>query len=99
MGHEILVGLEVYNKLEYWKYRETMSPILLTYGGKFGYDFEVSKTLVPESDNKINRVFTINFPTIEKLDSFFLDQKYISVKMKYFDNSVKSSTIIASYET
>lgn len=98
MSHEILVGLDVHNNFEYDKYRELMVPIMSIYDGKFAYDFEVSKTLLSESENTINRIFTITFPDSEKLDAFFSNEEYILIKSKYFNNSVKSTTIIARYD-
>jgi len=94
---EMLVGLNVTNNSMYQEYRNGMIPILTTYGGSFGYDFMVSEILISETDNKINRVFTIRFPSKEKMDAFFLDIDYIRVKEKYFKNSVENTTIISSY--
>ena len=98
MSYEILVGLDIINEEVYQKYRNAMIPILLFYGGYFVYDFKVAEVLKSESKNKINRVFTINFPDSKKMDAFFLDTKYKLIKEKYFSNSVASTTIISSYE-
>ncbi|MBT3586407.1 MAG: DUF1330 domain-containing protein [Halobacteriovoraceae bacterium] len=94
---EILVGLEVTNDQQYTQYREAMTPILHSTGGSFGYDFKISEVLKSLTKNKINRVFTINFPSEEKMDSFFSDQKYLAIKEKFFVNAVASTTIISTY--
>ena len=94
---EMLVGLYVTNDSDYSKYREGMSPLLKSIGGGFGYDFKIAEVLKNESENKINRVFTIYFPDEEKMNSFFLDKKYLDFKDRFFVNSVTSTTIIATY--
>ncbi|KGJ95161.1 DUF1330 domain-containing protein [Colwellia psychrerythraea] len=100
MSYEILVGLHVLDDLKYEDYRKAMKPILADYQGAFGYDFTVSEVLIsPEnSDIDINRVFTINFSSKNKMEGFFSEPQYLVVKEKYFVNSVGSATIIASYE-
>ncbi|MEE8119214.1 MAG: DUF1330 domain-containing protein [Gammaproteobacteria bacterium] len=98
MSYEMLVGLNVLDDEKYQKYRNAMKPILSTYGGDFSYDFKVSEVLLSETDAEINRVFTINFPSIEKKGAFFTDSEYVKVKEKYFEKSVGSTTVIASYE-
>ena len=98
MSYEILVGLNVLDDLKYDDYRAAMKPILSDYEGRFGYDFKVSEVLKSESKNKINRVFTINFPDSKKMQNFFSDSKYQLIKEKYFKHSVASTTIISSYE-
>ena len=94
---EMLVGLNVTNDSMYKEYREHMTPILKTYGGQFGYDFVVSEVLITETDQKINRLFTIRFATKEKMEAFFVDKYYKKVKEQYFENAVESTTIISSY--
>jgi len=95
--YEILVGLNVVDDVKYQSYRVGMTPILHSYGGKFGYDFKVSEVLITESDNEINRVFTIQFPNKLKMEAFFSDANYKKVKEAYFENAVESTTIISSY--
>ena len=95
-SHEILVGLEVTDDELYQQYREAMLPILRGYGGRFIYDFKVSDVLKP-ANSAINRVFTINFPNPQSIDLFFADPKYVSVKQRYFEESVGEMNIIASY--
>lgn len=100
MSYEILVGLHVLDDLKYESYRKAMKPILADYEGGFGYDFTVSEVLIsPENGNSdINRVFTINFSSKNKMEGFFSDAQYLVVKERYFVESVGSATIIASYE-
>jgi len=97
MTYEILVGLNVIDDLKYQNYRSAMKPILSEYGGDFGYDFKVSEVLLSETTNEINRVFTIHFPEHSKMEDFFSNSEYLKVKKKYFESSVKSTTIISSY--
>lgn len=94
---EMLVGLNVTNDTEYAKYREGMTPILESFGGGFGYDFKVDEVLKSTTENKINRVFTIYFPSEEKMNSFFSDKEYLKIKETHFSNSVESTTIISNY--
>ena len=94
---EILVGLNVVDDDQYQAYRDGMTPILHSYGGKFCYDFKVSEVLITEAANKINRVFTIQFPDQSKMDEFFSDANYKKVKEANFEASVESTTIISSY--
>lgn len=96
--YEMLVGLEVKDDDVYKAYRMAMRPVLEIYGGSFGYDFKVSEVLQSETDAKINRVFTIRFPNSDVMNSFFSNPEYVAVKTKYFESSVHSTTIIASYE-
>ncbi|OCQ23032.1 DUF1330 domain-containing protein [Pseudoalteromonas luteoviolacea] len=95
---EMLVGLFVKSEALYLKYREAMTPILRGVGGDFGYDFVVGKVLKKETNNDINRVFTIRFPNKEAMDTFFSDEEYIAIKEKYYKPAVEFTTIIRSYE-
>lgn len=95
---ERIMGLNVVDELLYQEYRESMVPILGSYGGAFGYDFVVSDVLKSKTKGKINRVFTIEFPSKEVMDKFFSDPKYLEVKAKYFDLSVDSKTTISMHE-
>ena len=99
MSYELLVGLNVIDDRRYQEYRTAMKPILSQFGGRFGYDFKVSEVLQTEVENNdINRVFTINFPNQTDMEAFFSDAEYLNVKSRYFKSSVKSTTIISSYE-
>ncbi|MEQ3447973.1 MULTISPECIES: DUF1330 domain-containing protein [unclassified Pseudoalteromonas] len=96
--YEYLVGLEVTDDEVYGQYRTAMKPILDRYQGGFGFDFIVSKVLKSETNEPINRVFTIYFPSKEIADDFFIDPEYVKVKACYFDASVAHTTIISGYE-
>ncbi len=96
---EMLVGLEVYDDLKYTQYRDEMKPILHSHGGSFGYDFKISDVLKKETDDEINRVFTIRFPNELKMNEFFSNDRYLEIKEQFFTSSVKSTTIIATYNT
>ncbi len=97
MVYEMLVGLHVTNDEVYRDYREKMTPILVECGGGFGYDFKVSEVLKSQTDNEINRVFTIYFPDKEAMQQFFSAQSYRAIRAEFFDSSVASTTLIAEY--
>lgn len=97
MPYEILVGLNVIDDDLYQQYRDEMTPILKNYGGGFRYDFLIEKVLKTDSENKINRIFTIYFESEKAKDEFFQNDKYLQVKAKYFTPSVSDTTIIANY--
>lgn len=99
MPIEMLVGLNVIDDARYQEYRRSMAPILESYGGGFGYDFRISEVLRSQTDDPINRVFTIRFPDQERKRRFFSDAAYAEVKAAHFDGSVGHTTIIATYET
>lgn len=98
MSFERIMGLHVTNDEEYQKYREGMMPILESFGGSFGFDFKIAEVLKSKTQQSINRVFTIDFPNKEVMESFFSDPSYIEVKNKHFKNSVQSVTVIAMCE-
>ena len=98
MSFERIMGLEVIDDEIYQQYRENMIPILKTFGGSFGFDFIVSNVLKSKTEEPINRVFTIDFPSQEMMDKFFSDASYLEVKDKYFKYSVKSVTTISMHE-
>lgn len=98
MAYEMLVGLNVTDDVQYQEYRRAMTPILESYGGNFGYDFKIAVVLISQTDEPINRVFTIRFPNEEKKDRFFSDPAYTEVKSEYFQRAVESTNIIAAYE-
>lgn len=98
MSFERIMGLHITDDVEYEKYRECMSPILRSFGGSFGFDFKISEVLKSKTEDTINRVFTIDFPSKEVMDAFFSDPNYIEVKNRYFKNSVNSATVISMHE-
>lgn len=97
MAYEMLVGLEISDPKIYSQYREAMTPILKRFGGSFRYDFTIAEVLKRETDNPINRVFTIYFADQASRDAFFSDSDYKKAKEKFFEKSVKATTIIAEY--
>jgi len=95
---ERIMGLNVIDDTEYQRYREAMLPILKEFGGSFGYDFKVSEVLLSKTQDEINRVFTIEFPSKQKMEDFFSFPDYITVRDWHFKNSVNSTTVISMYE-
>ncbi len=97
MTFEMLVGLHVTNDKMYQDYREKMTPILVECGGGFGYDFRIAEVLKSNTDNEINRVFTIYFPDREAMQQFFSAESYRAIKAQFFESSVASTTVMAEY--
>jgi uncharacterized protein (DUF1330 family) len=95
---EMLVGLNITNQEEYSNYRKHMTPLLEKCGGGFGYDFKISEVLKSQTEDSINRLFTIHFPSEKEMDTFFSNEDYIQIKKDHFVDSVKSTTIISTYE-
>ena len=98
MSFERIMGLHVVDDDEYKKYREGMEPILKSFGGSFSFDFKVSEVLRSKTDDEINRVFMIEFPSKQVMEDFFEDTEYLKIKSKHFTKSVNSKTPIAMYE-
>ncbi|MES9852021.1 MAG: DUF1330 domain-containing protein [Candidatus Thiodiazotropha sp. L084R] len=98
MSYERIMGLHVVDDEMYQKYREGMEPILISIGGSFGFDFKISEVLRSKSDNEINRVFTIEFPSKREMEDFFSRPDYLEIKSRYLDASVKSKTVISMNE-
>ncbi|MBK24141.1 MAG: DUF1330 domain-containing protein [Halobacteriovorax sp.] len=95
---EMLVGLNITNEEGYANYRAGMTPLLEAAGGGFGYDFRVAETLKSETDEKINRVFTIYFPDSETMNKFFSNSEYLDIKKEHFEGAVASTTIMQTYK-
>lgn len=95
---ERIMGLNVTDDIEYQKYREAMTPILKSFGGAFGFDFRVSEVLLSKSDDPINRVFTIDFPSRQTMEEFFSCPDYVAVQNKHLKHSINSKTIISLHE-
>ena len=74
-------------------------PILHGVGGRFRYDFEVSRVLNSECDSAMNRVFVIQFPSKNDMEHFFSDGAYLKAKEKFFVQSVGDAVIISEYNT
>ncbi|MCF7980352.1 MAG: DUF1330 domain-containing protein [Pseudomonadales bacterium] len=98
MPFDRVVGLCVTNDEMYQNYRTSMKPILAQYGGKFTYDFRVSEVLASPTHQDINRVFILTFPNRANMEQFFSNEEYLQVKHQYFEPSVASTTIMATYE-
>jgi uncharacterized protein (DUF1330 family) len=98
MTFERIMGIHVSDDAEYQRYREGMTPILHAFGGSFGFDFKVSEVLQSKTDEEINRVFTIDFPSRNVMDEFFSNPEYLEVQKKHFARSVTSKTIISMHE-
>ena len=98
MSFERVMGINVTDDAEYQKYREGMLPILASFGGAFGFDFKVSEVLLSKTKDDINRVFTIEFPSKNRMEEFFSNPEYIEVQKKYFNSSVSSKTVISLHE-
>jgi uncharacterized protein (DUF1330 family) len=98
MSFERIMGLHVIDDEEYQKYREAMEPILKSIGGSFGFDFKISEVLRSKTDNEINRVFTIEFPSKKEMEKFFSRPDYLEIQKKHLVNSVKSKTVISMHE-
>jgi len=86
---ERIMGLNVIDETAYEKYREGMRPILNSYGADFGYDFIVSEVLITKTTEKINRVFTIDFPSEKVMEAFFVDPDYIAVRVLILGIEIK----------
>jgi uncharacterized protein (DUF1330 family) len=95
----MLMGLQVIDQASYSRYRSSMTPILQSYGGAFGYDFVVEKVLKGRGNDQINRVFTISFPDRSSRERFFADEKYQAVRSELFEPAVASATVLAEFES
>ena len=95
---ERIMGINVIDDEEYQRYREAMLPILKDHGGSFGYDFRVAEVLLSKTKDKINRVFTIEFPSKQKMEEFFENIDYVAVQNKHLNNSINSKTVISMHE-
>jgi len=95
---EMLVALQVTDAEKYSQYRQEMTPLLEAAGGRFRYDFEVSRTLRSESGaTGFNRVFVIQFPSEEAKDRFFANPEYKAIRARHFEPAVAHVELAASY--
>ncbi|WP_440877329.1 DUF1330 domain-containing protein [Thalassotalea sp. PLHSN55] len=99
MAYERIMAIDVSNDEIYDQYRKHMKPILRTYGGEFGFDFRIAEVLQSKTNDPINRVFTLSFPSKDAMEAFFTDAKYLAVKKQYFEPSVSSTTVISLHQT
>ncbi|MBL4809810.1 MAG: DUF1330 domain-containing protein [Phycisphaerales bacterium] len=94
---EILVGLHIQNDENYDKYRASMAPLLKEHHGYFRYDFKISEMLIGDAEDPFNRVFVLSFPDEPTKERFFNNETYKQIRKTYFDTSVKSGGILASF--
>jgi len=99
MAFEMIVGLWVADHEKYAQYRAEMTPLLEAAGGRFRYDFEVSRTLKCDEGHDVNRVFMIQFPDQAAKERFFADPRYLKIRERLFTSSVERTIRIAQYES
>ena len=97
MAIESLVALNVVDDDAYQAYRDEIMPILRSYGGGFGYDFQIANVLKSSTKAPINRVFTIYFANEDSMNAFFSNAEYLAIKKRHFEHAVTDTTIIATY--
>lgn len=97
-SYETLVGLEVTDEDGYQRYRDGMTPILTSHGGRFRWDFRISEVLKGEREEPLNRLFVLSFPDAEAKEAFFSDPDYLEVRAEFFDRSVGAVARIAEYQ-
>ena len=74
--HVTLFGLEVTDDAGYAQYRNAMAPILARHRGAFGCDFVVAQVLKGPNP-RINRVFTLTFPSCANRDRLFATKSIV----------------------
>jgi len=99
MSYEMTVGLLVTDQAMYAQYRREMRPLLERAGGVFRFDFDVARVLESEDGAEINRAFVIQFPDRSTKERFFTDPRYLEIRRRLFEPSVKSTARIAEYAT
>jgi uncharacterized protein (DUF1330 family) len=92
------VGLQVAGEAGYRRYREAIAPLLRQHGGGFRYDFVVSRVLISETEQPINRVFLISFGDRANADAFFADPAYIAIRRELFEPAVTAFTQLAAWQ-
>lgn len=92
-----MVGLNVTDDAMYSAYRAAMMPIFARFGGEFVLDVRVAEVLLAPRSATFNRLFTIRFPSQEKMDAFFADPEYVAVRARYFAPSVASVERLVRY--
>jgi uncharacterized protein (DUF1330 family) len=76
-----------------------IAPLLKAYGGRFRFDFEVSRTLWSETPGSTNRLFVLWFPDRKSKERFFADYQYLHIRRSLFEGAVRHIEIIAEYVT
>ena len=92
---ERIVGLLVVDDQKYAQYRAEIGPLLEAAGGRFRYDFEVSRTLKGDAEHAINRLFIMQFPDRTSKEQFFTNPQYLEIRARLFEKAVAGATIIA----
>jgi uncharacterized protein (DUF1330 family) len=86
---EVTWGLQVDDASSYAEYRAAMTPILAHFGGEFVLDLWVAEVL---RGPKLNRLFTIRFPSAEVMAAFFSNPDYLAARERFFTRSVSVVT-------
>lgn len=97
MAHELLIGVGVVDGELYTRYREEMTPLLEAVGGRFRFDVEVSRVLLPAASSAVNRVFVLSFPDRATRERYFADPRYLKIRERLFVPSTNHLEIIAEY--
>ena len=92
--HVTLIGLEVTDDAGYARYRNATTPILARHGGAFGSDF-VAAQMLKGPNPRINRVFTLTFPSCANRKRLFADEEYRSVRARWFEPAVGAVEVLA----
>jgi uncharacterized protein (DUF1330 family) len=95
---ETLYGLQVADDALYTAYRAEMTPLLETYGGRFVVDVRVQEVLRTPGEKVFNRLFTIRFPSPERMTGFFADPAYLAIRQRFFEPSVAHFETLGRYE-
>jgi uncharacterized protein (DUF1330 family) len=95
---EVLFGVNVTDDAKYTAYRAEMTPLLGSYEGRFEVDVRVAEVLRAPGDKSVNRLFTIRFPSIERMDAFFSDPSYLAVRRRLFESSVSYVRRFGKYQ-
>lgn len=95
---QTLVALDVLDEDEYQKYRDAMSPILHEHGGRFVVDVKLAGVLKLPQQGPVNRLFTIEFPSLERMDAFFSNPDYLAVRKRHFESSVGNVARLGKFQ-
>jgi uncharacterized protein (DUF1330 family) len=95
---QTLVALDVLDEDKYQKYRDGMLPILHEHGGQFVVDVKLGTVLKLPKQGPVNRMFTIEFPSLERLEAFFSNPDYLVVRKQYFESSVGNVCGLGKYQ-
>jgi uncharacterized protein (DUF1330 family) len=95
---EVLIGVNVVDAEGYARYRARIAPLLEAHGGAFGVDVGVAEVFRSPSDQPMNRLFTLRFPSVERLDAFFSFPAYLAARAELFAPCVSAMTQFGKYE-